>query len=98
MLACQIEELEDDVWDKLKGKSGLAQWTGRLFQNPDRDHLNVVVYSSDKTPPKKEGDTTSFSATNLWFGNKSPKFSISKSFFGVAVSDDGEQPSNIGGM
>ena len=98
MLACQIEELEDDVWDKLKGKSGLAQWTGRLYQNPDRNHLNVVVYSSDKTPPKKEGDTTSFSATNLWFGNKSPKFSISKSFFGVAASDHGEQPSNIGGM
>jgi hypothetical protein len=87
MLACQIEELEDDAWDKLRGESGLAQWTGRLFQNPERSHVNVVVYSSDKTPPKKEGGTTSFSATNLWFGNKSPKFSIPKSFFGVAGAD-----------
>ena len=92
MLACQIEELEDDAWDKLRGKSGLAQWTGRLLQNPERNHVNVVVYSSDKTPPKKESGTTSFSATNLWFGNKSPKFSISRSFFGAAMVDGDELP------
>jgi hypothetical protein len=84
MLACKIEELEDDAWDRLRGNSGLTQWTGRLLQNPERNHLNVIVYSSDRTPPKKDAGITSFSATNLWFANKSPKFSIPKSFFGVA--------------
>lgn len=89
MLACKVEEIDDEAWDRLRSKSGLAVWTGRLLQNPERNHVNFVVYSSDKTAPKKEGATTSFSATNLWFGSKSPKYSIPKSFFGSveAVGD-----------
>jgi hypothetical protein len=87
MLACQIEDLEDDAWERLRGNSGLAAMTARLLQNPERNHVNVVVYSSDQTPPKKEGGITSFSATNLSFSNKSAKFSIPKSFLGLAISD-----------
>jgi hypothetical protein len=87
MLACQIEDLEDDAWERLRGNSGLAAMTGRLLQSPERNHVNVVVYSSDQTPPKKESGVTSFSATNLSFGNKFAKFSIPKSFLGLAISD-----------
>lgn len=87
MLACQIEDLEDDAWEQLRGNSGLAAMTARLFQSLDRNHLNCVVYSSDKTPPKQYGTTTSFSATNLSFGNKSAKFSLPKSFFGMTGTD-----------
>jgi hypothetical protein len=86
MLACQIEDLEDDAWERLLGNSGLAAITARLLQRAERKHINVVVYSSDQTPPKKKGGITSFSATNLAFGNKSAKFSIPKLFFGFAHS------------
>lgn len=82
MLACQLEEIDDEDWTKLRGESGLAAMTGRLLGNPERNHINFVVYSSDKTPAKKEGNTTAFSATNLWFANKNPKFEIPKTFFG----------------
>jgi hypothetical protein len=82
LLACRLEEIDDEAWDKLRGESGLAAMTGRLLGNPERSHINFVVYSSDKTPAKKEGNTTAFSATNLSFTNKNPKFEISKAFFG----------------
>ena len=88
MLACQIEDLEDDAWEQLRGNTGLAAMTARLLQSPDRNHVNFVVYSSDKTQPKVGGGITSFSATNLSFANKSPKFSIPKSFFGMAKGDE----------
>ena len=74
LLACQIRELEDDSWDKLASNSGLAQWTGRLLRNPERNHVNYVTYSSDRTPPKRTGAVTSFAATNLWFTNKASRF------------------------
>lgn len=82
MLACQLEDIDDDDWTQLRIESGLAAMTGRLLGSPKRSHINFVVYSSDKTTPKQEGFVTSFSATNLWFGNKNPKYSIPKSFFG----------------
>lgn len=84
MLACQLEDIDDEGWNQLRGESGLAAMSGRLLGSPERNHINFVVYSSDKTAPKKDGGTTSFSATNLWFGNKNPKYSIPKSFFGSA--------------
>lgn len=82
MLACRLEEIDDEDWTKLRGESGLAAMTGRLLGNPERNHINFVVYSSDRTPLKKEGTTTVFSATNLWFTNKNPKFEIPSAFFG----------------
>ena len=87
LLACQLEEIDDEAWDELRGKSGLAVMTARLLGNPERSHINFVVYSSDRTPVQKEGNTTAFSATNLSFGNKSAKFSIPKSFLGLAGTD-----------
>jgi hypothetical protein len=83
MLACQIEDLEDDAWERLRGDSGLAAITARLFENTARNHVNLVVYSSDRTPPRKEGGVTSFSATNLSFRNPSAQFSIPESFVGL---------------
>jgi hypothetical protein len=82
MLACQLEEIDDEDWSKLTGETGLAAMTGRLLVNPDRNHINHVVYSSDQTPAKKTANTTAFSATNLWFTNKNPKFTIPKAYFG----------------
>jgi hypothetical protein len=82
LLACRLEEIDDEAWDKLRGESGLSAMTGRLLGNPERSHINFVVYSSDKTPPKTEGATTDFPATNLWFTNKNPKFEFAKAFFG----------------
>ena len=81
MLACQLEDIDDEGWNQLRSESGLAAMSGRLLGSPDRNFINFVVYSSDRTAPKKEGTTTSFFATNLWFGNKNPKYAISKSFF-----------------
>jgi len=85
MLACRLEEIDDEGWTKLRCESGLAAMTGRLLGNPERNHINFVVYSSDRTPAKKEGSTTIFSATNLKFANKNPKFQIPKTFLGSEV-------------
>jgi hypothetical protein len=82
MLACQLEDIDDEGWNQLRGESGLAAMSGRLLGSPERSHINFVVYSSDKTAPKKDGGTTSFFATNLSFANKKPKYPIPKSFFG----------------
>jgi hypothetical protein len=82
MLACQLEEIEDEDWSKLQGETGLAAMSGRLLGSSERRHVNFVVYSSDKTMPKKEGAVTSFSATNLTFENREPKYPFPKSFFG----------------
>jgi hypothetical protein len=82
LLACQLEDIEDEDWSQLQGETGLAAMSGRLLESPDRRHVNFVVYSSDRTPPKRAGTVTSFSATNLWFENREPTFSFPKSFFG----------------
>jgi hypothetical protein len=84
-LACRIEELED-AWEQLRGDTGLAAMTARLLGSPERNHVNIVVYSSDQTPPRRKDGITSFSATNLSFSNKSSKFPISKSFFGMTAA------------
>ncbi len=85
MLACKLEEIEDEDWSKLQGETGLAAMSGRLLGSPDRSHVNCVVYSSDRTLPKNEGAVTSFSATNLTFKNKEPKYPFPKSFFGLTA-------------
>ncbi len=81
MLACQLEDIQDEDWSLLQGESGLAAMSGRLLGSPKRRHLNFVVYSSDQTMPQKLGVVTSFSATNLTFESKEPKYPVSKSFF-----------------
>jgi hypothetical protein len=86
MLACQLEEIDDEDWTKLRGESGLAAMTARLLGNPERNHINFVVYSSDQTAPRIEGAITSFSATNLRFGNKNAKYVLPESFFGSVGS------------
>lgn len=82
MLACQLEDIEDEDWSELQEETGLAAMSGRLLGSSDRRHVNSVVYSSDKTLPIKKGAVTSFSATNLTFQNKEPNYPIPDSFFG----------------
>jgi hypothetical protein len=81
MLACQLEDIQDEDWSALQGETGLAAMSGRLLGSLERRHVNFVVYSSDQTMPKKEGAVTSFSATNLTFESKEPKYPLPKSFF-----------------
>jgi hypothetical protein len=86
MLACQLEDIDDESWNQLRGESGLAAMSGRLLGSPERNHINFVIYSSDKTAPRTEGAITSFSSTNLRFGNKNAKYVIPESFFGSVES------------
>lgn len=81
MLACQLGDIQDEDWNSLQGETGLAAMSGRLLGSPERRHVNRVVYSSDQTMPKKEGPVMSFSATNLTFESKEPKYPLPQSFF-----------------
>jgi hypothetical protein len=80
LLACQLEDIEDSDWKQLQGETGLAAMTARVLESSDRRHVNFVVYSSDRTPPLKDYMITSFSATNLWFSNSAPTFSLPMTF------------------
>ncbi|MEX0804787.1 MAG: hypothetical protein WD688_15935 [Candidatus Binatia bacterium] len=80
LVSCFIEEIEDESWDLLRSGSGLPSLAARLLSSPSRGHVNLVAFSSDLTPPKEEGNTISFAATNLAFSNPDPKFLLPPSF------------------
>ena len=92
LLACLIEELEDEDWEILRTGSGLAAVATRLFSNPSRRHINLLAFSSDRTPPKAEQNILSFSATNLKFWHRDPKFPIPHTFFFPALQDGEAEP------
>lgn len=79
-LSCLIEEIEDKDWEELQKGSGLQAVAARLFRNPSRQHVNLLTFSSDRTPPKRAGNVLSFSATNFKFVHPDPKFPLPKSF------------------
>jgi len=80
LLGCLIEELEDKDWKALQGGTGLQAVAARLFDNPTRRHVNLLAFSSDRTPPKREENVVSFAATHLDFWHRDPKFTLPKSF------------------
>jgi hypothetical protein len=80
LIACFIEELDDSAWARLAEKSGLQVMTHRLFDNPERTHVSLVVYSSDQTPPEEDRESTQFYSTTLSFRNPLAKFPIDASF------------------
>jgi hypothetical protein len=84
LLACFVEEIEDQDWDILRDDSGLKAIGVRLLSSPSRSHVNLVAFSSDQTPPKREGNVLNFSATHVRYWNPNPKFEIPKSFFSFA--------------
>jgi len=81
LMACFLEEIDDDAWSQLISNSGLANMSYAFLASSDRTHINFVAYSSDRTTPKQEGAIINFGATNLRFDNPSPKYPLSKSFF-----------------
>jgi hypothetical protein len=80
LLGCLIEEVEDKDWKELQGGSGLQAVAARLLDNPMRRHVNLLAFSSDRTPPKREENVISFGATHFDFWHGNPKFSLPKSF------------------
>jgi hypothetical protein len=84
LLACLVEEIYDQDWDTLRDKGGLHAVAARLLSNPSRSHVNLLAFSSDQTPAKREGDILNFSATHVRYWNTKPKFEIPKSFFSFA--------------
>ena len=81
ILACQLEDIEDEAWSELRRQSGLAQWTNRLIRSTNRTHINYVVYSSNKTPTRTADGITNFSTTNLRFQNLKARHSFPPGFF-----------------
>ena len=80
LIACFLEELDDSAWVRLAEKSGLQVMTHKLFDNSERSHVSLVVYSSDQTPPKEDGGNTEFYSTTLSFRNSLAKFPLDLSF------------------
>jgi hypothetical protein len=74
LIACFLEEIDDSAWVQLADKSGLQVMTHELFNNPERSHVSFIVYSSDKTSPREDGESTEFSSTTLSFKNPLAKF------------------------
>ena len=72
LLGCLIEEVEDQDWKTLQGGTGLQAVAARLFGNPIRRHVNLLAFSSDRTPPKQEANVVTFAATHLDFWHREP--------------------------
>ena len=80
LLACFIEDINEDGWNQLSQDSGLSAMTHRLFANPERSHVRFVTYSSEEVPVRVASNVTSFSAANLSFENRQSKYSVPRSF------------------
>lgn len=80
LLGCLIEEVEDKDWKDLQGGSGLQAVAARLLENSTRRHINLLAFSSDRTPVKREENVVSFAATHFDFWHRNSKFALLKSF------------------
>ena len=80
LLGCLIEEIEDEGWKTLQSGTGLQAVAARLLENPSRRHINLLAFSSDCTPAKREGNILSFSAPHLDFWHREPMYPLPKSF------------------
>ena len=82
ILACYIEEIEEDEWLLLKDEGGLANMTGAFFVRDGNNHVNMIAYSSaaDKGDAYKRDFTK-----NLFFTNPKPKFEIKMKLFGAGT-------------
>jgi hypothetical protein len=80
LLGCLIEEIEDEDWKTLQGGTGLQAVAARLLESPLRRHINLLAFSSDRTPPKQEENTVTFAATHLDFWHREPRYELPKSF------------------
>ncbi len=85
LLACQLEDIYDEDWDQLKSETGLAAMSARLFRGAGRRHVNYVVYSSNKTLPRRNADSIELSATNLSFENENALRSFPQQFWRTAT-------------
>lgn len=79
LVGCLIEEIEDEGWKALQGGSGLQAVAARLLGN-SRRHINMLAFSSDRTPAQREDNVLSFGATHLDFWHRDPKYPLPKSF------------------
>jgi hypothetical protein len=88
LLRCLIEEIEDEDWEKLQGGTGLQAVAARLLASPARRHINLLAFSSDRTPAKREGDVLSFATTHFDFWHSQPQYELPQSFlFGSGPHD-----------
>jgi len=79
ILACYIEEIEEDDWVLLKDEGGLANMAGAFFLKDRNKHVNMITYSSDAGGENAyQRDFTK----NLIFTNLKPKFEIKMKLFG----------------
>lgn len=81
ILACYIEEIEENEWELLKDEGGLANMTGAFFVKDRNNHVNMIAYSSDAD--KEDAYQRDF-AKNLFFTSLKAKFEIKIKLFGAA--------------
>ena len=79
ILACYIEEIEEDDWVLLKDEGGLANMAGAFFLKDRNKHVNMITYLSDADGENAyQRDFTK----NLIFTNLKPKFEMKMKLFG----------------
>jgi hypothetical protein len=78
MIACYIEDIEEEDWKDLKDESGLANMTATFFSKESNSHVNRVAYSSG---PDFQIAFQNNSTENLSFKNLRAKFKVSEGFF-----------------
>jgi hypothetical protein len=78
ILACYIEEIEEDDWVLLKDEGGLANMAGAFFLKDRNKHVNMIAYSSDADGENAyQKDFTK----SLIFTNLKPKFEVKMKLF-----------------
>ena len=85
LLACQIEDIDDQDWDKVRSENGgLASLSRKLFTSSSGPHINYVVFSSNRTPARITENVTDFEMTYLRFANLSATYAFPESFLAAA--------------
>lgn len=84
ILTCLIEEVEEKDWAVLRQPGyGLQAIARRLFSNTSRQHISLLVFNSDRSAPKREGNILSFRDINLQFPNPKARFLVPNSYLSL---------------
>jgi hypothetical protein len=85
LIPCFIEDVDGHDWSSLQKGSGLTAVTTRLFNSPDRGHVQFVTFSSDHQQIRETYNAVSYSTTNLTFENTKARYPVPREFIKMKI-------------
>ncbi len=85
LMACLIEDIDNESWGVLKDQGGLLGIAKKLFHKAEASHLRFLTFSSDRTPPSRAASVVEFTSTALDFENPNCLFPVPRSFLRMEV-------------